>query len=85
MAIAGPLMKECTLTKKEVEHLFVVGLPEKDLRYLMKVLPEAKRVRTNPPSYYEVVDLLTARLDDRRSLAAHDWDSEESDDEETLN
>lgn len=54
MAIVGPLMKERTLTKKEVEHLFVVGLPNKDLRYLMKVLPEAKRVRTNPPSYYEV-------------------------------
>lgn len=56
----------------------------------LEVLDEGPSPKLNvfepiPPSYYEVVDLLTARLDDRRSLAAHDWDSEESDDEETLN
>lgn len=84
MAIAGPLQKERAFTKTEIEHLFVVGLPEKDQKYLMKTLPERYRYKGNPPCYYDVVDLLSARIDDRRSLMAHDWDSDESDDEEIL-
>lgn len=81
--ISGPLFKQQLLSRKEIDHLFVLGLPAKDLKYLLQVLPEENRVRSNPPSYFEVIDLLTGQLDDRSSLTTCDWDSNDSNDEYT--
>lgn len=51
----------------------------------MQVIPEENGVRANPLSYFDVVDFLTAQLNDCLSLSACNWELEDAEDAHMLN
>ncbi|KAE9383636.1 hypothetical protein BT96DRAFT_951159, partial [Gymnopus androsaceus JB14] len=84
LKVAGPLLKNKTISSTDSNYYFVQGLPMKDLKYLMRVLPAANRLRASPPTMDAAYDLLETKLGNKTSLNTHDWESDESADEGSL-
>ncbi|KAE9392278.1 hypothetical protein BT96DRAFT_944788 [Gymnopus androsaceus JB14] len=78
LKVAGPLLKNKTITSTDSDYYFVQGLPTKDLKYLMCVLPAANCLQASPPTMDAAYDLLKTKLN------THDWESDESVDKGTL-
>ncbi|KAJ3745973.1 hypothetical protein DFH05DRAFT_1458361 [Lentinula detonsa] len=78
IAIASSLKKKGTITDKEANYYFVLGLPHSMKEWFLAALPSQNCTRDNPPTTTESLKILRTRHD-KKSLLYEDWnvDSDE--------
>ncbi|KAJ3816580.1 hypothetical protein F5880DRAFT_231759, partial [Lentinula raphanica] len=77
IAIATSLKKKGTITEKEFNYYFVLGIPRSMKDWFLSAAPESKRTRDDPPTVAESLKILRTRFD-KKSLIYEEWNVEES-------
>ncbi|KAJ3779603.1 hypothetical protein GGU10DRAFT_382183, partial [Lentinula aff. detonsa] len=68
IAIASSLKKKGTITDKEANSYFVLGLPHTMKEWFLAALPSQNRTRDNPPTTTESLKILRTRHDKKSLL-----------------
>ncbi|KIK50402.1 hypothetical protein GYMLUDRAFT_65281 [Collybiopsis luxurians FD-317 M1] len=83
ISIGASLKKRGTITEKQYDYYFVLGLPRAMKDWFLSAAPEDKRTRDDPPSVTESLQILKTRFD-KKLLIYKDWNSDQLDQAKSL-